>query len=84
MDRLSRKFEYQGAAWYQREVVIPEEWKNKDIVLNLERCHWETTVFVDEQLVGMDERLSTPNIFPLNKIFNTGSAYSDPFVWTIV
>lgn len=29
VDRLSRKFEYQGAAWYQREVVIPEEWKNK-------------------------------------------------------
>ena len=28
VDRLSRKFEYQGAAWYQREVVIPEEWKN--------------------------------------------------------
>ena len=72
VDRLSRKFEYQGAAWYQREVVIPEEWKNKDIVLNLERCHWETTVFVDEQLVGMDERLSTPNIFHLTKYLTPG------------
>lgn len=67
VDRLSRKFEYQGAAWYQREVVVPTEWKNKEIVLNLERCHWETTVFVDEQLVGMDERLSTPNTFTLTK-----------------
>lgn len=72
VDRLSRKFEYQGAAWYQREVVIPEDWKEKEIILNLERCHWETTVFVDEQLVGMDERLSTPNTFTLTKYLTPG------------
>lgn len=72
VDRLSRKFEYQGAAWYQREVVIPEEWKEKDIILHLERCHWETTVYVDEQLVAMDERLSTPNTFFLTKYLTPG------------
>ena len=63
VDRLSRKFEYCGQAWYQREVVIPESWREKDIVLSLERCHWETTVYVDGSLVGADERLSTPNRF---------------------
>ena len=26
VDRLSRKYEYEGQAWYQREVVIPDEW----------------------------------------------------------
>lgn len=72
VDRLSRKFEYQGAGWYQREVVIPEDWKDKEVILNLERCHWETTVFVDEQLVGMDERLSTPNTFTLTKYLTPG------------
>ena len=60
VDRLSRKFEYQGAAWYQREVVIPEEWKNKDIVLNLERCHWETTVFVKWKILGVIKLSSIP------------------------
>lgn len=63
VDRLSRKFEYCGQTWYQREVVIPESWREKDIVLSLERCHWETTVYVDGSLVGADERLSTPNRF---------------------
>lgn len=72
VDRLSRKFEYQGAAWYQREVVIPQEWADKEIILNLERCHWETTVYVDEQLVGMDERLSTPNTFQMTEFLTPG------------
>lgn len=72
VDRLSRKFEYQGAAWYQREVVIPEEWKGKHVRLLLERCHWETTVYVDGQLAGMDERLSSPNRFDLTRFLTPG------------
>ena len=56
VDRLSRKFEYCGQAWYQREVVIPEEWEGREIILSLERCHWETVVFVDGEPVATDER----------------------------
>ena len=67
VDRLSRKFEYCGQAWYQREVVIPDSWKGKEVILSLERCHWETTVYVDGKLAGVDERLSTPNRFMVTK-----------------
>lgn len=63
VDRLTRKFEYCGQAWYQREVIIPEEWKDKEITLNLERCHWETTVYVDGKEIGAKEHLSVPNRF---------------------
>ncbi|MFV0345031.1 MAG: sugar-binding domain-containing protein [Bacteroidales bacterium] len=72
VDRLTRKFEYLGQAWYQREVVIPKEWENKEIILKLERCHWETTVYLDGQLVAADERLSTPNRFVMTKQLTTG------------
>lgn len=72
VDRLSRKFEYCGQAWYQREVVIPEEWANKEIILMLERCHWETAVFVDGRPVAVDERLSTPNRFILTEQLTPG------------
>ncbi len=65
VDRLSRRFEYEGQAWYQREVLIPEEWGGKEIILLLERCHWETTVYVDGKYVDSNERLSTPNRFVL-------------------
>lgn len=72
IDRLTRKFEYCGPAWYQREVVIPETWKGKEIILHLERCHWETTVYVDGAHVAQDERLSTPNRFVLTKQLTPG------------
>lgn len=65
VDRLSRKFEYYGQAWYQREIVVPENWEAKEIVLLLERCHWETAVYVDGKPVGTDEHLSVPNRFVL-------------------
>ena len=72
VDRLSRKFEYCGQAWYQREVVIPADWKGKEVILSLERCHWETAVFVDGEPVATDERLSTPNRFILTKQLTPG------------
>ncbi|MFV0505374.1 MAG: sugar-binding domain-containing protein [Bacteroidales bacterium] len=72
VDRLTRKFEYSGQAWYQREVVIPEDWHKKEIILKLERCHWETTIYVDGKLVAADERLSTPNRFMMTKQLTPG------------
>lgn len=76
VDRLSRKFEYMGMAWYQREFVIPEDWDGKAVCLELERCHWETTVYVDGRYVGSGERLSTPNEFDL-------TAFAAPGVHTL-
>lgn len=35
--RLSREMMYAGMAWYQKTVVIPENWKGKDIRLMMER-----------------------------------------------
>ena len=72
VDRLTRKFEYCGAAWYQREVVVPENWNNKQIVLKLERCHWETAGYVDGAPMGTDERLSTPNRYDLTARLSPG------------
>lgn len=72
VDRLSRKFEYQGAAWYQREVVIPDHWAGKEIYLNLERCHWETTVYVDGKPAGMEENLGAPNTFLVTSFLTPG------------
>lgn len=72
VDRLTRIFEYCGPAWYQREIVIPEDWKEKEIFLCLERCHWETTVYVDGKFVASDERLSTPNRFSLTQWLTPG------------
>ena len=63
---------YYGPAWYQKQVKIPGAWKNKHIVLQLERAHWETTVWVDDNKVGSDNRLGTPHHYTLSDYLTPG------------
>lgn len=51
---------YVGVAWYQKEVDIPQSWANLPVQLELERTHWETTLFLDGKEMGKHESLSTP------------------------
>jgi len=59
---------YAGAAWYQRDIEIPAEWKEKRVVLFLERPHWETRVWVDNRLLGTNNSLATPHEFDLGQL----------------
>jgi hypothetical protein len=54
---------YRGAAWYQREIVVPEEWRGRRITLTLERPHWETRVWLDDHYAGANNSLSTPHVY---------------------
>jgi len=63
---------YVGPAWYQREVVIPENWEERKIELFLERPHWETTLWVDSVKIGTQNSLSTPHRYDLSKSLTSG------------
>lgn len=63
---------YQGAAWYQRKITIPDEWKNKHIILTLERPHWETRVWVDSNFAGSSNYLSVPHRYDLSRYLTPG------------
>jgi hypothetical protein len=54
---------YVGAAWYQKEIIIPKSWKGKSVQLFLERPHWQTMVWVDGMAVGKQNSLSIPHRF---------------------
>lgn len=43
---------YLGAAWYQKDIEIPADWKGKRIVLSLEYPHSETQVWIDDVEMG--------------------------------
>jgi len=60
---LQPEKKYTGAAWYQKAIQIPEEWGQKEVILHLERCHWETTVWLDGAELGTRNSLSTPHIY---------------------
>ena len=66
--RLTHLLQYVGPAWYQREIEIPADWPVKRVELFLERCHWETTVWVDGRKIGMQNSLSVPHQHDLGQL----------------
>lgn len=63
--RLMRAVEYTGPAWYQREIDVPAGWEGKQIRLFLERPHWESRLWIDDEEIGMQDSLSVPHEFDL-------------------
>ncbi len=54
---------YVGPAWFQRSVNVPEDWRGQRITLRLERPHWHTTLWIDDQPIGACDSLSTPHVY---------------------
>jgi hypothetical protein len=52
---------YLGAAWYQRDIELSPDLKNRRVLLFLERPHWKTTVWLDDREIGSDISLCTPH-----------------------
>ena len=63
---------YKGAAWYQKTIMIPANWQGKTTELFIERSHWETTVWIDDKEIGMQNSLATAHVFQLGKTLSPG------------
>lgn len=70
---LTRVHRYEGEAWFQRDVNIPQEWAGKSISLFLERAHWQTSLWVGEQSAGTRNSLSVPHIYDLTEWLTPGT-----------
>ena len=66
---------YVGVAWYQKKVTIPADWKGERITLFLERPHIETTVWVNQQELGMQNSLCVPHVYDLTAATTPGKTY---------
>lgn len=63
---------YVGPAWYSKEVTIPSSWSGQHIEMFLERCHWETMLWIDGKLAGMQNALGAPHVYCLSKFLTPG------------
>jgi hypothetical protein len=70
--KLTRKHSYTGAAWYSKEIVVPQSWKGKQVSLFLERVIWKSRVWIDGKEVGSEESLSAPHRFDLSAALKPG------------
>jgi hypothetical protein len=63
LDDLYRPNVYEGAAWYEREIEIPDAWRGQRVTLFLERCRWVTQVWLDGKSCGdPEDSLVTPHV----------------------
>ncbi|ANH81717.1 glycoside hydrolase family 2 [Niabella ginsenosidivorans] len=70
--RLTRAFEYKGIAWYEKEIEVPEQWKDKEVELFLERAHWQTDVWINDKPAGKRESLSVPHRYMITSLLRPG------------
>ncbi len=59
---------YLGKAWFAKQINIPEHWDDQRVTLFLERCHWETKLWIDGEYFGSNLSLGTPHIYDLSKV----------------
>jgi hypothetical protein len=70
---LQPEKEYTGAAWYRKEISIPDDWLHKTVLLTLERPHWETTVWINGKKAGMQNSLAVPHLFDVTSFVQRGN-----------
>jgi hypothetical protein len=63
---------YYGAAWYQREVDVPKEWEGRIITLSFERCHWESSLWIDTVACGTQNSLAVPHLYDVSRAMTPG------------
>ena len=56
---------YKGVAWYRKDINVPAEWLHRDLELFLERCHWESRLWIDGNETGMCNALGAPHRYDL-------------------
>jgi|WetSurMetagenome_2_1015567.scaffolds.fasta_scaffold00347_17 hypothetical protein len=63
---------YKGVAWYQKEFDLPPGWDQKNIILFLERPHWESTVYVNNKRAGSENSLAVPHQYDITELLISG------------
>ena len=65
--RLTRLRPYTGAAWYARSIVVPADWRDRQVLLRLERTKL-SRLWIDGRLVGERDSLTAPHEYSLGTL----------------
>lgn len=58
--------------WYQREIVVPQDWNGKRVRLNFGAAYYETEIFVNGRFVGRHYGGSDPFSFDITDYLKLG------------
>ncbi len=69
---LVRSHYYVGKTWYQRDIELPSDAESKHYTLLLERVHWISEVWVNDDYVGTENSLCTAQEYDLSDYLHPG------------
>lgn len=68
---------YVGVAWYKKVIDIGKKaLEGEEIILFLERVHWESTLWVNGKKVGKQNSLTSPHIYDISDYIKGGNKLS--------
>ena len=68
---MQRRYSFYGKAWYRKELVIPQNWKNCEIEFFIERTR-PTHVWIDGRLVGSNRLITSPQVYAVTQFLTPG------------
>jgi len=71
--RSELRYDYQGKAWYQRRLTIPEDWHGRRIWLDIGGVLRRAKAFVNGQPVGRWDLITTPFKFDITTAAQAGA-----------
>lgn len=72
LNHLTRKYTYIGKAWYQKTINIPNNWRNYDVELLLERTK-STKIWINNKFIGEQKLLSASQKFLITEYLVVGN-----------
>ncbi len=69
---VKKKLQPSQKLWYHRTFTIPESWKAKKILLHFGAVDWETTIWINEKLIGTHKGGYTPFYFEISEYLKKG------------
>ena len=67
--------DFMNAVWYTRPIEIPSEWSGKRVILHVDACDYEATVFVNAKKVGAHKGGYTPFDFDITNYLEEKDNY---------
>lgn len=71
---LNRLYKYEGAAWYRKKIIIPDNFRDKSISLFLERTK-SSMIWIDTFYVGKSSLLQSPQEFDVTSFLSPGEHF---------
>jgi hypothetical protein len=70
---LRQRHRYIGAAWYERRIEVPADWKGDRVQLFMERVMFQSSVWLNGYRLGSRDSLSSPHCYDVTEALLPGS-----------